>query len=212
MFVKICGITNLPDALCALEAGADALGFVFWEQSPRNVSLAKAAEIIQQLPPLVTKVGVFVDPDPDLVMDAIGEAGITLLQFHGSESPEFCQQFGLLCVKAFRMRDEGSLNELQRYNTHAWLLDAYSGAAPGGTGEKFNWDLAVRARQIGPPIFLAGGLTPQNVADAVRVVRPFGVDVSSGVESTPGRKDHGKVREFIRAAKAADPENSQPNP
>ena len=149
------------------------------------------------------RVGVFVDAEEDFVLRAIGEAGLTMLQFHGDEPPEFCTQFGLMSMKAFRIRDEKSLEELPKYQTDAYLLDAFSPEARGGTGEKFNWDLAVEAQKFGKPIFLAGGLTPENVAEAVRKVQPFGVDVSSGVESAPGKKDHAKVKAFIAAAKAA---------
>ena len=137
------------------------------------------------------------------VVRAIGECGLNLLQFHGDEPPEYCSQFGLMSMKAFRMRDAGTLRELTKYQTNAWLLDAYSPEAAGGTGEKFNWDLAVEAQKFGKPIFLAGGLTPENVAEAVRKVRPFGVDVSSGVEISPGKKDPAKVRAFINAVKSA---------
>ena len=199
--VKICGITNLADAQAAAEAGADALGFVFYEKSPRFVSMKTAAEISRALPPFIMRVGVFVNPPKELVSKAIAECGLSLLQFHGDEPPEFCMQFGLMSMKAFRIRDAGSLKELPKYKTDAWLLDAYSSDTLGGTGEVFNWDLAVEAQKTGRPIFLAGGLTPENVADAVRKVRPFGVDVSSGVESSPGKKDHNKVRAFINAAK-----------
>ena len=201
MRVKICGITNLADAQAAAEAGADALGFVFYEKSPRFVSMKTAAEISRALPPFIIRVGVFVNPTKELVLKAIAECGLSLLQFHGDEPPEFCAQFGLMSMKAFRIRDAGSLKELPKYKTDAWLLDAYSSDTLGGTGEVFNWDLAVEAQKSGRPIFLAGGLTPENVADAVRKVRPFGVDVSSGVESSPGKKDHAKVRAFINAAK-----------
>jgi phosphoribosylanthranilate isomerase len=207
--VKICGITNLPDALAAVEAGADALGFMFYEKSPRNISIRDAAEIIRQLPPLVIKVGVFVDAAEDLVMRAIGDCGLNTLQFHGHETPEYCTQFGLLAMKAFRIRDAESLNELRNYPTDAWLLDAYSADKLGGTGEKFNWDLAIEAKKFGRPIFLAGGLTPENVAEAVKKVHPYAVDVSSGVEAAPGKKDHDKIRQFIQAAKSVEmPENA----
>jgi len=201
--VKICGITNLADALAAIEAGADALGLNFYEKSPRHISLKTAAEIARHLPPFVMRAGVFVNADEDLVTRAIGECGLSLLQFHGDEPPEFCTQFGLMSMKAFRIRDAESLKELPKFSTDAYLLDAYSPEARGGTGEKFNWDLAVEAQKFGKPVFLAGGLTPENVADAVRKVRPFGVDVSSGVESAPGRKDHAKIRAFIAAVRAA---------
>ena len=149
------------------------------------------------------RAGVFVNADEDLVTRAIAECSLSLLQFHGDESPEFCTQFGLMSMKAFRIRDVESLKELPKYQTGAYLLDAFSPEARGGTGEKFNWDLAIEAQKFGKPVFLAGGLTPENVADAVRRVKPFGVDVSSGVESAPGKKDAAKVRAFIRAARQA---------
>jgi phosphoribosylanthranilate isomerase len=199
--VKICGITNLADAQASAEAGADALGFVFYEKSPRFISMKTAAEISRALPSFIIRVGVFVNPTKELVLKAIAECGLSLLQFHGDEPPEFCAQFGLMNIKAFRIRNAESLKELSKYKTDAWLLDAYSSDNLGGTGGVFNWDLAVEAQKLKRPIFLAGGLTPQNVAEAVRKVRPFGVDVSSGVESSPGKKDHTKVRAFIDAAK-----------
>jgi phosphoribosylanthranilate isomerase len=202
--VKICGITNLADAQAAVEAGADALGFNFYEKSPRYVSLKTAAAISKQLPPFVMRVGVFVSAPEEFVLRAIVECNLTMLQFHGDEPPEFCTQFGLMSMKAFRIRDEKSLAELPNYQTDAYLLDAYSAEARGGTGEKFNWDLAVEAQKFGKPIFLAGGLTPENVADAVRKVRPFAVDVSSGVEKTPGKKDGAKIRAFIAAVRKAN--------
>ena len=134
------------------------------------------------------KVGVFVNAPPDFVVRAASECGLTLLQFHGDEPPDFCRQFGLMNMKALRVRDAESLEALLDYETDAWLLDAYSPNQAGGTGQTFNWDLATQAQRWGRPIFLAGGLTPDNVADAVNRVRPFGVDVSSGVEASPGRK------------------------
>ena len=202
VIVKICGITNLADGQAAAEAGADTLGFVFCEQSPRCVSVEAAARIIREVQPFVIKVGVFVNAPEDLVVRAARECGLNLLQFHGDESPEYCLQFGLMSMKAFRIRDAGSLEAVPAYHTDAWLFDAYSPTKAGGTGETFNWDLALQARSWGRPIFLAGGLTPENVAEAVRQARPYAVDVSSGVEAAPGRKDHAKVRAFIQAAKA----------
>lgn len=207
--VKICGITNAPDALAAVEAGADALGFMFYEPSPRHISIPQAAQIIRELPPFIIKVGVFVDASEDTVMRAIGDCNLTMLQFHGKESPEYCTQFGLMSMKAFRMRDAESLKALQNYPTDAWLLDAFVADKLGGTGEKFNWELAIEAKKLGRPIFLAGGLTSANVAEAVRTVQPFAVDVSSGVEASPGKKDRAKVRDFISAAKSVEvPENA----
>jgi phosphoribosylanthranilate isomerase len=200
--VKICGITNPADALAAAEAGADALGLMFYHASPRNVSLQAAAEIARELPPFIMKVGVFVNPEEETVMRAITECGLNLLQFHGEETPEFCRLFPVMAIKAFRIRDAESLKALPEYDTQAWLLDAFAPDKKGGTGATFNWDLAIEAGKLGRPIFLAGGLTPENVAEAVRKVRPYGVDVSSGVEASPGRKDHEKVRRFVREAKS----------
>jgi phosphoribosylanthranilate isomerase len=202
--VKICGITNLADAQNAVEAGTDALGFIFYEKSSRYLAVSAAAKISKQLPPFIMRVGVFVNAPEKLVTRAISECGLGLLQFHGDEPPEFCTRFGLMSMKAFRIRDAESLKELPKYPTEAWLLDAWSAETLGGTGEKFNWDLAVEAQKFGKPVFLAGGLTPENVAAAVRRVRPFGVDVSSGVEASPGKKDHEKVKAFINAVSSAE--------
>ena len=201
--VKICGLTNAPDALAAAQAGADALGFVFYDQSPRRVSVEAAAAIIPSLPPFIVKVGVFVNAPEDLVFRAIRQCGLNLLQFHGDEPPEYCLQFGLMSMKAFRIRDAASLDALPNYKTDSFLLDAFAPDKLGGTGHTFNWDLAIAAQKFARPIFLAGGLPPENVAEAVRRVRPYAVDVSSGVESAPGQKDHAKVKAFISAAKAA---------
>jgi phosphoribosylanthranilate isomerase len=202
--VKICGITNLRDGMAAAEAGADALGLMFYDQSPRHISVEAASGLASQLPQFVLRVGVFVNAPEDLVIRAIRECGLNLLQFHGDESPGYCLQFGLMSMKAFRVQDAASLQAVRNYHTDAWLLDAYSPGKLGGTGETFNWDLALEAQAWGRPIFLAGGLTPENVAEAVRRARPYGVDVSGGVEAAPGKKDHAKVRAFIKAAKAVE--------
>jgi len=201
--VKICGITSVADGLLAAGAGADMIGLMFYESSPRHITLARAAEISRALPPFVLRVGVFVNPDEALVTRAIRECGLSLLQFHGDEPSDFCTQFGVMSLKALRVRDAESLQPLEQFHTDAFLLDAFSQSGLGGTGEKFNWDLAVEAQKFGKPIFLAGGLTPENVAEAVRQVHPFAVDVSSGVESAPGKKDEAKVRAFITAVRAA---------
>ena len=201
--VKICGITNVDDAKAAADAGADALGFMFFPPSPRNLTINMAAKIAGHVSPFVLRVGVFVDPEPDFVFAAMSACGLNLLQFHGNESPEFCAQFGVMSMKAFRVRDAESLVCLPQYRTDAYLLDSYVAGRQGGTGEKFNWDLAIEAKKHKKPIFLAGGLTPNNVAYAVTTVQPYGLDVSSGVESSPGRKDHQKIQAFISAAKNA---------
>ena len=202
--VKICGITNEADGLAAAEAGADALGFVFYEPSPRHISVDAAASVIRKLPASVIKVGVFVNAPEGLVLHAARECGLNLLQFHGDESPEYCLGFGLMSMKAFRVRDRASLEAVRAYRTDAWLFDAYTPGLPGGTGETFNWNLARQARDWGRPIFLAGGLSPENIAEAIQCARPYGVDVSSGVEAAPGKKDHARVKTFIEAAKAVE--------
>jgi phosphoribosylanthranilate isomerase len=179
------------------------IGLNFYDGSPRHITVPTAEEISRALPPFVLRVGVFVNPDEAQVMEAIAACGLNLLQFHGDEDSDFCTQFGVMSVKALRVRDAESLKTLENFHTDALLLDAYSKAGLGGTGEKFNWDLAIAAQKFGKPIFLAGGLTPENVADAVRQVQPFAVDVSSGVESAPGKKDAAKVRAFIQAVRNA---------
>lgn len=208
--VKICGITRLDDALGAVEAGAEALGFMFYEPSPRNVSVNVTADIIRRLPPFVAKVGVFVNATEKAVLETISLSGIDTLQFHGDETPEFCRKFSPLKVyKAFRIQGLESLRALPAYETDAWLLDGFMPDKPGGAGAKFNWDLAVEAQKLGRPIILAGGLTPENVADAVRKVQPYAVDVSSGVESAPGKKDRARMQRFIAAAKAVTEKASE---
>lgn len=199
--VKICGITSLADAIAAVEAGADAVGFMFYERSPRYIKPEVAAAISQQLPGYVVRVGVFVNAPVDVVKAARATCSLDVLQFHGDEPPEYCLQFDARIMKAFRIRDVKSLEVLPAYRTDFWLLDTYVPGALGGTGETFNWQLAIDAKRFGRPIFLAGGLTPENVADAVRIVQPYGVDVSSGVESAPGKKDRAKLRAFVQAAK-----------
>jgi phosphoribosylanthranilate isomerase len=201
--IKICGITSREDARVAADAGASAIGLMFYDQSVRAVTPEQAAAIVDGLSPFTARVGVFVNPSEELVWTAIKAAGLSVLQFHGEEPPDFCLRFGLMTLKAFRIKDASSLTALSGYATDAWLLDAYSTAGHGGTGAQFNWDLAVEAKGLGRPIVLAGGLTPDNVAAAITQIAPFGVDVSSGVESAPGRKDPDKVRAFVAAAQGA---------
>ncbi len=198
--VKICGITNVEDALYAAEAGADALGFVFYEKSPRYVNPQTAGEIIQALPPFVTTVGLFVDAPASEVRDAVFESKVRLLQFHGSEAPDYCRSFGIDYIKVFRVKDRHSLKDIGNYAAAAYLLDAYSDTEYGGTGKTFDWDAAVYAKRFGR-VIVAGGLRPDNVADAVARVNPYAVDVSSGVEAAKGIKDKGAVKMFIMNAK-----------
>jgi len=202
LFVKICGITSLADANCAIEAGADALGFIFFRKSPRHIEPDDAAKIASEISAPVLKVGVFVDENVEMIEETARRCLLDRLQLHGNESMEKCASLQLPVIKAFRIQDVNSLVALRDYKVSAFLLDSYVPGQLGGTGAKFNWDLAVQAKAFGTPIILAGGLTPENVGDAVAKVSPYGVDVSSGVESAPGKKDHSKVHEFIRRAKA----------
>lgn len=195
--VKICGITNLEDALCAAEEGADALGFIFHPESPRYVKPSAVREIIQQLPPFVVTVGVFGDLEAEAVREIAAQAGVDRIQLHG-RYPETWEGLDRPVFKAIRVRGEAGLSELARYagQVESFLLDTYHAQAAGGTGEVFDWDLAVKAKAYGR-IILAGGLTPENVREAIRLVRPYGVDVSSGVEAAPGKKDRDRVRRFL---------------
>ena len=200
--VKICGVTNLADALAAVEAGADALGFVF-APSPRRIEPGRAREIIGRLPPFVSTVGVFSGEEPDRVRDILSVCGLDYAQFHGDEPPDVCNAFGRRAIRAVRVKGPSSLADLGRFRVGAFLLDSFVEGVEGGTGEVFPWEIAAAAGTLGAPIILAGGLTPENVAEAVRRVKPFAVDVSSGVEEAPGRKDRALVEEFIRRAKGA---------
>ena len=177
--IKICGMTNLEDALAAVDAGAHALGFMFYEASPRFLTPRAAAEIIRALPPFVAKVGVFVNPTRESVAQAIADCGLDTVQFHGDETPEFCLGFGLKTIKAFRIRGAESLQALAAFPTDAWLLDSFVAGQLGGTGAQFNWEWAAEAaRTARRKIILAGGLTPENVARAVQQLRaPYAVEV-----------------------------------
>jgi phosphoribosylanthranilate isomerase len=198
--IKICGITNREDALEAAAAGADALGFVFVRSSPRYIDPDTAAEIIACLPPFLTTVGVFADADRETIQTTARRCALRAVQLHGSESPDFCRTWSGLCViKAFRIQNDHSLTDLPRFATDAWLLDTHVPGQSGGTGIAFDWSLALKAKAWGRPIVLAGGLNPINVAAAVQQVRPYAVDVSSGVESVPGKKDVDKMRCFVSA-------------
>jgi len=200
--VKVCGITNKADAITAIELGADALGFVFAD-SPRRVTPEEAASICEGLPPFVSIVGVFVDEYAATVRDITGQCGLDLLQFHGSETPGYCQLFGRKAVKVFRIKDKTSLAGLKEYGQGPIVLDAFVEGLAGGTGRTFDWNLAGRAAGHNP-VILSGGLNPDNVAEAIAKVKPYAVDVSSGVESAPGKKDARKIRDFIKAVKRTE--------
>ncbi len=203
--IKICGITNLEDALLAAELGADALGFIFYPPSPRAIEPDAAQAIIAQLPPFVSTVGVFVDEDAARVKELAAAVGLDWLQLHGLETPEYCHALGRRVIKSWRMQDEGSLAGLGAYRgaVQAFLLDTYKKGMLGGTGETFNWDLAREAKKYGP-IILAGGITPENAAQAMAAVQPWAVDVASGVEVRPGKKDPEKLRAFFTAVKGIE--------
>jgi phosphoribosylanthranilate isomerase len=200
--VKICGITNVADAQHAVACGADALGLVFFDKSPRCLSPEAARAIIAELPPLVTAVGLFVNEAPDRIRQTADYCGLDVLQLHGDEPPGACLLPPYRVIKALRVKDAESLERRGEYAVSALLLDAWVAGAYGGTGRSFDWRLAAQVA-LERRVLLAGGLDPQNVAAAVAAVRPYGVDVSSGVEAVPGKKDPAKVSAFIRAAKAA---------
>ena len=201
--VKICGITSREDAAAAVEAGADALGFVFVPGTPRCVHPEAAERIVSTLPPFVTPVGVFVDQPLEEVLRIAARCNLQAVQLHGNEPEEYSRRIPLRVIKALRVRDAASLRILPTYPAHAFLLDAFVQGQAGGTGTPISWDLAIQAKGHAP-IILSGGLRPDTVGPAVVRVRPYGVDVSSGVEVSPGRKDHEKVREFIVAVRQAD--------
>ncbi len=204
MKVKICGITNAEDAALSIAAGADALGFVLYRKSPRFVEAAVVRRIVAALPPFVLTVGVFVNEEQAVVRAILDECGLALAQLHGDESAAYCQSLGRPVLKALRLKDRASFLALAEFQGRAtvrgFVIDAYHETAYGGTGRTVDWSLAAEAAKAAP-ILLAGGLTPANVAEAVRLVNPYGVDVSSGVEARPGKKDPDKVKAFINEAR-----------
>lgn len=203
--VKICGITNATDARRAAAAGADALGFVFVRGTPRYIPPKRAKPIIMDLPPLVQAVGVFLDEGPSRVAEIADICGLDYVQLHGHEPPSACEKLrGRKVIKAFRIRTEADLRELDHYRVDAYLLDTYVPGVPGGSGETFDWELARTGAAVGKPIILAGGLGPENIVAAVTAARPLAVDVSSGVEDEPGKKNKALVDLFIRLAKSVE--------
>jgi phosphoribosylanthranilate isomerase len=202
--IKICGITRSSDAFAAVEAGADALGLVFYPGSPRAVTVGQAEAIVAGLPPMVTLVGLFVNASATQVDEACSRLPLGLLQFHGDEPAEFCGSFGLPWMKALRIAEDSSVPEMMQAYTSASaiLLDTWRAGVPGGTGESFNWQLV--PSDTSQALVLAGGLNAENVASAIRQVQPFAVDVSGGVEASAGIKDVQKISEFIEAVRTAD--------
>ena len=200
--VKICGITNLDDAMAAADFGADALGFVFFKKSPRYLSPANAKKIIKRLPPFISTVGVFVNENKKNIEKIVLQTGINIIQLHGDETPKACN-LSKPVIKAIRVKSIETLGLVSKYKDKVavFLLDTYTPEVFGGTGQVFNWDIAVEAKKFGR-VILAGGLTPENIEKAVRLVHPYAVDVSSGVEAEKGKKDHLKMKLFIERAKS----------
>lgn len=203
MKVKICGVTSPEDALLAVDAGADALGFIFVEGTPRYLSPARAAAIIATLPPFVVPVGIFWDHPAGHVKAVAEECRLGALQFHGDEAPEAVAQHRLPVIKTIKLGAEADLDRLARYDVSAFLLDSPGRWSEGEAREPISWALARRAVDAGRRVILAAGLTPDNVAEAIRAVRPYAVDVNSGVEARPGVKDPDKVRRFVARARGA---------
>lgn len=199
--VKICGITSAEDALAAVAAGADALGFVFYPKSPRAVTVEQARQIVGQLPPFVSTVGLFVNEMPEIIEQTMAACRLDLIQLHGDERPQECLFPGRRVIKSLRIKDAKSLESAAGYQVSGLLLDAWSDQIYGGSGESFDWQL-LKNFTSNNPVILAGGLTPENVATAIDQVRPYAVDVSSGVELAPGIKDQKKVAEFIRQVRS----------
>jgi phosphoribosylanthranilate isomerase len=195
--IKICGITELDDALHAVDCGADALGFVFYERSPRAITPPKAQAIIAKLPPFVTVVGLFVNEDSRIIREIADGCHLDVIQYHGDETPETVRKAPRRSIRALRIREDATLDNLDAYPGGGLLIDAWVAGAFGGTGVLSNWEIAAEIAKK-RPLILAGGLTPENVAAAIQAVRPYGVDVSSGVEYAPGRKDRKKVAAFIK--------------
>jgi phosphoribosylanthranilate isomerase len=204
--VKICGITNLSDALICAESGADAVGFILYPKSKRFVKAKEVRRITQNLPPFIFKVGVFVNEDPHAVLEILSYANLDFAQLHGDESPEECDYIGReRVIKVFRLKSTDEIERIEPYvgRVRALLLDTYSESSYGGTGKTFNWEIARAVKERFPqiPLILSGGLNPENVRDAIKEVNPYAVDVSSGVERAPGIKDREKVELFIRRTK-----------
>lgn len=204
--VKICGITNLDDASAAVAAGADLLGFNFYKPSPRYITPQHAREIVQQFPNVVLKVGVFVNEELDEVQTIMREAGLGALQLHGDESPEYCSKFpGWYVIKTFAVTDTFDVQAAEAYDVDAIMLDTKHNHLRGGTGRVFDWSVARQAALTIPKLYLAGGLSPENVENAIKTVRPYAVDACSALEERPGKKNHDRMRVFINTVRRAAP-------
>ena len=206
-FIKICGITNLDDALAAVAAGADALGFNFYKPSPRYISPQSANEIIKQLPNSVLTVGIFVSDPLKSVRSIANEAGLGALQLHGDESADYCRELARdhCVIKTLAVSDDFNLHLTQEYKVDAIMLDTSDKRLRGGTGRSFDWTIAQRVSELVPKLFLAGGLSPENIQEAIETVRPYGVDACSALEDTPRKKNHKRMRAFIEIARSVKP-------
>lgn len=198
--VKICGITNIDDAFRAADLGADALGFIFYNGSKRFIDPRDAHPIISSLPPFVSTVGVFVNQGPDEIRESVETSGVDTVQLHGDETPEFCAMLPYKLIKAVRVKDTVNTEEVELYPVLAILFDKHADEMYGGTGKSFDWGV-LAGINISRKVILSGGLTPENVSQAIEIVKPYGVDVSTGVEDSPGKKNHIKMRKFIEAVK-----------
>jgi len=204
--IKICGITNLEDAVAAVAAGADALGFNFYKPSPRYITPQRAREIIDQLPESVLKVGVFVNEESEIVQKIANESSVTAVQLHGHESPDYCHELAnQYVIKALAVSHDFDAQVIERYRVDAIMLDTKHNTLHGGTGRVFDWSIAQQVRKLVPRLYLAGGLSPENVAEAIETVRPYAVDVCSSLETSPGTKNHNRMRAFITAARSVKP-------
>lgn len=203
--IKVCGITDIEDAADAVAAGVDALGFIFVGKSPRNIDPEKVREIIRILPPFVDAVGVFVDEDDVVVNELVQYCGLTVVQLHGKESPHYCKKISCRVVKSFGVRSETELSDFEPYfdAVDGFLLDTFHEEIAGGTGNTFDWSVMEKI-PLPKPVILAGGLTPENIGEAIDRVRPFAVDVNSGVEKEPGKKDIVKIKRLFQAVMEAD--------
>ena len=199
--IKVCGMTSLEDTLVAVEAGADAVGFIFYKKSQRSVTIKTVCEIVDKLPPFVDAIGIFVNESAEQINKIADRCKLDRVQLHGDETPAFCKKIRRRVIKAIRVKDIQSLKKLSDFPVSGFLLDTFSEEQRGGTGKVFDWNLVHPAKKYGA-VILAGGLTPNNVRQAIHRVKPYGVDVCSGVESQPGIKDHKKVKAFIKNAKA----------
>ena len=201
--VKICGITNLADAELAVEHGTSAIGFIFYEKSPRAITIQAAKYISERLSASISKVGVFVNHTKDYIARAISSIPLDAIQLHGDESPKFCDQFALPVFKALRIKNETSLRMMDEFNVEGFLLDSFSDNQYGGTGKPFDWSI-LKKYQHTTPIILSGGLTPDNIIDAIQEIYPSAVDVNSGVESSPGEKNHEKINYLFNQLKETE--------